>query len=225
VEEESWAIAWEAGCARDPVRNQLIVPYLNQAFAAHKPKRVADLGCGTAYVPRQLIALNPDAPLSWFLVDRRADALDFAQRRWPAESKANFICGDLEDGDLQLGDIDFSIVAFTLMEIAITPIVAKTFVRTLSQSGHIVIIVPDTIRDLLELDASDAKEALEELERGMFMARKVDKFTGSPYPFFVQRHENIIAEMLRAGSRLIAMDRLSLPDGKAIFMLMFERAR
>lgn len=208
----------------DPVRNQLLPPVFSALVRRHRPACVADLGCGTAFVARRLLEAGAGRDVEWRFADKRKAALDFARRKWPPEVSASFHLCDFEVDGFPIGTVDLAFLTFTLMEVPVTDALADRLIGALNPQGKLVVVMPDTMQDILDSDSALLRPMLAALHQGFYSLEKTDKFTGDLYPFLIQRTETIVATLLRAGSRLISLDRLTLENGKATFVFTFERA-
>lgn len=220
-------IAWEAGCAADRVRNELIIPHLEALLRKTQPRTVAEVGPGTGYVTRALASADWASATHWVLIDRDDELLAFAAASMPVKSSVTTLCHDLTaplDGLLASTGADCAFLVFTLLEFPMTETVARNCAELLKPGGELLVYIPDVMRDVITEETVRAG-ALAEYVEGHAALHKTDRFTGRAYAFHANRVEHLLRDLLSAGMTLISFEIAPRPDKvkESIYCLGFRR--
>lgn len=216
--------AWDLGCARDAVRNDLVIPHLREMLRRADPCSVIDIGCGSGYIAREVARSLPN-PISWQLLDIDARTLEYAVRSMgevPVRDHLLDLTRPLDGNELKA---PFAFAAFTLMEFAMTPTVAQNLAGLVAGGGTLVLYMPDVLVDIEQAETT-TPGLLRRYRAGHCELTKLDKFTQRDYPFHANRLEYVIRDLGTAGMHLVGIDRLprcrSLhSSADAIFCLRF----
>ena len=213
------AKAWDNGSAEDDVRNNFIIPEILNLFKKYEPKQILDIGTGTGYIPRKLQqALTYSA--HWTLLDLNIERLAFAKRHKPPSMQMTCIPGDLSALDSTSCKFDSALLTFTLLEVENPTAMIEGAINLLADRGFLVIAMPDGWKDVLTAASDDRNLPARFLTEAVTLP-KIDKFTGSPYPFSTMRTETLITTALRHNCVLESLEQGG-PHGEA-YMLVFQR--
>lgn len=210
--------AWERGCRADLVRNEFVIPEITKILEEFRPETILDIGSATGYVPRSIAAQLTFAP-KWALLDSDEERLRLAVELWGDDPKMSVICGDVIAGEVPKAPFDVVLVTFTLLEIGDLQSAIQAIAKSTVVDGLAVVAQPDVWRDALA--QPDRGATISALLTDGVEIEKLDRFTGTAYPFFAVRIELVIAEFLRQG---FALRRLAHrePEGE-IFLLTFQK--
>lgn len=213
------ALAWDDGCRADPIRNQFLVPKLIALLTQERPATILDVGTGTGYIPRQLDGFLEHRP-EWTLVDTDPERMEVAAQRKPPRMRMQDIVGSIDTLNLPPEAYETVLLTFTLLESENPAAMLAITASLVAESGLFIIAVPDGWQDILT--ASDGSLALcRRFLNETVELPKIDKFTGSPYPFFAMRIETLIATVLRNQCVLEALEQGG-PQGE-VYMLVFRK--
>lgn len=213
---------WDAGCASDPVRNDVVLPHLLASIQAARASRVIDLGSGTGYLTRKLAEQARTAQIYWVLLDSNPGLLDLAAKSTRPNSHTSALQFDLTESHSAFPSpsADFAFAAFTFLEFPLTSVVAHNCAGLLCSKGKLLVYLPDTLVDVTQA----GKDALSDYVSGDCMIAKLDHFTGAKDPFFATRIEHLLNVFLTASFRLTALDILPRTDrAENIYCCCFEK--
>ncbi|WP_082122354.1 MULTISPECIES: trans-aconitate 2-methyltransferase [Frankia] len=195
-----------------------------QEISESKASSVMDLGCGSGYLTRRLLARSSGQIVRWVLVDSNRDALAFARERLNGASNIEVAHGDITQPQPSrwVDPVDFAFLAFTLLEVQVDATVASNIEAQLAPSGTVVVVLPDVLTDIYQL-GDPAVEALGKYIKGQVFLDKIDKFTGRSYPFYAQRIEKIISAFLDCSFFLSNIRQIETRTGHSIYFLRFRR--
>jgi ubiquinone/menaquinone biosynthesis C-methylase UbiE len=217
--EDSEAFAWEVGCRTDPIRNQFLIPKLARLLARENSAKILDVGTGTGYIPRQLHDLLNHCP-EWTLVDTDPERMKVATAYKAPEMRMHGIVGSIASTKLANDVYDAVLLTFTILEAEKPAEMLADTIRLVAANGILVIAIPDGWKDIM--DASDSCPTLaQRFLKKTVRLRKIDKFTGSPYPFFMMRIESLIAVVLQHQCVLESLEQGG-SDGE-VYMLVFRK--
>lgn len=218
--DDADAAAWEAGCKADLIRNQTIIPFIVQQFAKHRPQRVLDVGTGTGYVPR---AVDPELAYrpNWTLVDINPARIALAKALQPAGMLSEAVSKDAITSLRTMGSFDAALLTFTLLEVRAFDTLLNEISKVIVSGGLLIVALPDVWADALGVD--DNLGAARALLSGEVEISKTDKFTGTTYPFYARRVEQIISTVLDLGFYLSSL-KFGGPQGE-VFLLVFRRTK
>lgn len=217
--ESTDALAWDTGCRADPLRNDFLIPHLVEILSREKSAKILDVGTGTGYIPRQIHGLLNHNP-EWTLVDTDSERLRVATALSPPELQMKGIVGEIGSLGLDRDAYDAVLLTFTLLEAEEPAAMLADVIRFVAMNGILIIAIPDGWRDLLEANDGNLRPCLQYLTETVALA-KIDKFTGSPYPFRMMRIESLIATVLQHGCVLEALEQGG-SDGE-VYMLIFRK--
>jgi len=219
--------AWDIGCARDMVRNELVIPHLRELLRRSGARSVIDIGCGSGYIARE-VARGLEQSVAWRLIDVDQDTLAYAVRSMSDEHDVQELLIDLTcpavEGAMQA---PFAFAAFTLLEFPMTQTVATNLAAFVDPGGILALYMPDVLADVERAELT-TPGLLRRYQRGHCELPKLDKFTQRDYAFHANRLEFIIRDLGAAGLHLVGLDRLPRQsagddaDG-SIFCLRFIR--
>jgi hypothetical protein len=75
--------------------------------------------------------------------------------------------------------------------------------------GLLSIFLPDPIEELVKLGDQDKVSAY---ATGSVSLDKIDKFTGAPYPFYLNRTDKVVGLLFTAGFRLMRLTAMTHPQ-------------
>lgn len=213
---------WDRGCATDQVRNGFVVPYLSRLIEAVGAESVADVGCGSGYITRQLGAMANHAGREWLLIDRDQDAIEYARAR-SLNGRARFVAQDLVQyaDATHAAQVDLAFCAYTLLEIADLQDFASALKRLVPR-GTISVFVPDVFDDIVESTKRTGSGPL----RGKFgghLLQKRDSFTNEVQTFIARQAIDYVAAFLDDQTRLTELVAHYSPGGGRHFALTFSR--
>jgi len=219
--------AWEDGCKGDDVRNNLVLPHLNQLIDGSKFRSVIDIGCATGYITRLLANKHQLKGIEWVLLDSSEEMLHFAIAALGSQLSAKFIKVDITNSEeVQLvHPADMAFIVFTTLEFRMTKRIAQNVADLLIPGGILAIFLPDVLYDVIKSNPNK-EDHLWQYADGHCELPKLDKFTKQPYPFHANRIETIIADFLDAGLQLLRLtiyQRNEVGKGGAIFGLDFKK--
>lgn len=213
------AEAWDNGSAEDTVRNNFIIPEIRIIFEKYKPMQILDIGTGTGYIPRTLQkALTYSA--QWTLLDVNLERLAFASHHKPPSMHMTCVAGDLSALNFTACKFDSALLTFTLLEVENPTAMIEGAIDLLADRGFLVVAMPDGWKDVLTAAADDMNLPTRFLTEAVTLP-KIDKFTGSPYPFSTMRIESLITTALRHNCVLETLEQGG-PQGE-VYMLVFRR--
>jgi trans-aconitate methyltransferase len=215
------AESWDNGSANDAVRNVFLIPEIQRLFEIHKPDTIIDIGTGTGYIPRSLHN-NLNYIARWTLLDLNAERLAFAENHKPHSMQMACIAGDLSTLDSTANAFDCALLTFTLLEVENPAAMIAGAIDLLADGGFLVIAMPDGWRDVLTAGSDDSALPQQFLTQAVKL-RKIDKFTGSPYPFSTMRIETLITTALRHDCVLETLEQGG-PQGE-VYVLIFRKKR
>jgi trans-aconitate methyltransferase len=188
----------------------VVLPHLVRAVALHRPLKVLDLGAGTGYLTRHLVAHTPPSKVAWTLLDSNPDLLAIALASMPSDLRISSFEFDLSTpaNDRPAIEADFAFAAFTFLEFEITEAVARNCASLLRPEGTLLIYLPDTFADIRAAGA----RAIDSYIDGSCVITKTDHFTGASDPFHATRSEVLISTFLQAGLQLASLDLLPRTD-------------
>ena len=215
------AIAWDDGCASDPIRNEFVVPESAALIARYRPHRILDIGAGTGYIARAIDILLNYRP-EWVLIDLDEERLKVAQERKPDSMRMQCVVGDA----IEVRDLDDTfqavIITFTLLEAESVGAILEAAVSFLADDGILILAVPDVWADVIA-DPQEAKERSRRMLNETVSLHKIDKFTGQPYPFHAMRTESLISLVLERACILETLHKGG-PQGD-VYVLGFRKQR
>lgn len=212
---------WERGCRADPIRNELVIPTLIQMLAETQPRSILDVGCGTGYIAREVDRGLDFAP-RWTLLDLDQARLSLAADNAPFGMNYELAQQNLFSLNADELSFDLVLAAFTLLEIP-SPLHAVGHLSGLVRpGGQLIVVMPDCLNDVWASPISPQAKA--EFVSGSAQVEKIDKFTGTPYPFNAVRTEFVIDAALRSGLRLAGLTISGSTEAR-VFFLRFERAK
>lgn len=213
---------WDLGCATDEVRNGFVVPYLSRLIEAVGAESVADVGCGSGYITRQLGAMANHAGREWLLIDRDEGAIEYVRARF-LNGRSRFVAQDL----VQYADathaarVDLAFCAYTLLEVADLQDFA-TALKRLVPRGTISVFVPDVFEDMLESTKRTGSGPLRG-EFGAHLLHKRDSFTNEVQTFIARQAIEYVAAFLDDRTHLTELVAHSSRGGGRHFALTFSR--
>lgn len=220
---ENWPEKWESVCNFDLFRNEIVIPKLTKIISDEKPITVADLGCGTGFVSRQIAMRLPlNQKLKWKLIDKNKRALKFAKDKWEKKNDCEFLHTDIRR--LAIGSSNLSFSTFSSLEFLVDEEIAKSISASLLPNGLLVWIIPDALQDLLE-EKNNIYEKLTELnQKGFFSIQKKKKLHElKDYPFLVQRSEIFVEHFLNHQLTLEGLERITASNEKTLFIYKFRK--
>jgi SAM-dependent methyltransferase len=215
------ALDWENGSKNDPVRNDLIIPRLADFIEKERPSQILDLGAGTGYISRNISSKLSYRPI-WNLVDTNSDRLSFGRQLAGDIYHLEITHGDFMSEEVCLGPADLALLIFTLLEVSFDQEAAKRIGSLVSENGHLAVVLPDVLQDLIAIE--DSHDALNRYILGATELDKVDPFTGQSYPFRATRTELIIEAMNNVGFLLQQLSLLQ-NDLDRIYLMIFKKRR
>ena len=219
--DENEAQAWEAGCSSDPIRNQFLIPNLVDLFTRERSTKILDVGSGTGYIPRKVDGMLGYRP-EWTLVDTDPQRMSVATSSKPPEMQMLGVVGRIDSTELECSAYDAVLLTFTLLEAEKPALMLEDITSLVAVNGLLVVAVPDGWKDII--DASNGNLTLSQrfLKTSVELP-KIDKFTGSPYPFCMMRIESLISTVLQRQFVLEVLEQGGC-DGD-VYMLVFRKLR
>ncbi len=213
---------WDSFVREDYIRNNVILPHLiNYINSNHKKiHHLADIGCGTGYIPYRIIssAINIQ---TFNCLDIDEKVITFANQKY-YNSKLEFIVHDLFK-ILPINNLDFIYSIFTLLEFKLTDELCYNIFNAIAYEGQLLIYIPDFLIDILKNINSYNTETYID---GCLSTKKIDKKTKIEYPFYMNRIEFIIHAFIKVGFSLNSLEILDFVDSNEknrIFSLLFVK--
>jgi hypothetical protein len=116
---------------------------------------------------------------------------------------------------------DVILFIFTLLEMDFT---IELFLRAnelLEIDGHVIIVMPDSLKDVCKAALSNS-ELLQNYLENTCILDKIDKFTKKSYPFKAHRFESIVKFMLGSGLIMVGFES-SVVKNNEIFLIIFKK--
>jgi ubiquinone/menaquinone biosynthesis C-methylase UbiE len=211
---------WENGCQEDDTRNGFVIPEIVKVLSIHRPTTILDVGAATGYLSRNIDAKLNFRPF-WTCLDQSKHRLDFAQLNKVPFMNVEFVLGDFLTKTLSIKQFESVIFSFTLLEIGLSASILKRIDQVCARGGTLIIVLPDAWRDVL----SETQENLALAHRFLtdeISIQKIDKFTGTQYPFKASRLESVIMCILSLGFVLEILTSQEAASG-TVFLLAFKR--
>jgi trans-aconitate methyltransferase len=211
---------WEAGCAKDGVRNRFVVPTIVDIVNRARFSRLLDVGCGTGYVSRRVSGLVP-AQVSFTLLDRDPGMVDFAAATFPAGIDATFIAAELQDFVLCSTDaFDVCFSAYAVLEFPEIEL-SLSSLRGLVPIGKIILFIPDTNEDILShYLLHDVKKYRSSVDH---VLKRVDRFTRSEQIYIARQPLEYVRPLLDAETVLAEVRSFATTRGRRHYALIFDR--
>jgi len=212
--------AWDAGCASDPVRNDVVLPHLLASIQAARASRVIDMGSGTGYLTRKLA--EQARTIHWVLLDSNPGLLELAAKSIRPNAHTSALHFDLTESHSTFPSppADFAFAVFTFLEFPLASVVVQNCGGLLCSKGKLLVYLPDTLVDV----TLAGNDALSDYVSGDCVITKLDHFTGARDPFFATRIERLLNVFLSAPFRLTALDVLPRTDrAENIYCCCFEK--
>lgn len=217
---ESDAARWERGCKSDAVRNQFVIPATARLLNRAQPREILDVGAGTGYIARMV-----DSQLSyrprWTIVDNNAERLTLAEALQPPGMILSAVVDDIMQPRHVVGPFGAVLTTFTILELPDTALFARIVSGFTAPDAPLIVVIPDAWHDVLTYSAAQPDIVAQYLA-GPISIPKVDKFTGSEYPFHVVRTERLIGTIMNAGFQLCEISQCPSDIGGA-FLMVFKR--
>lgn len=213
------AVAWDDGCAVDSVRNEYIIPFLVKLLTRERKPTILDIGTGTGYIPRSVDTMLTYRP-HWTLVDTEPNRILVAEQRLPSDMQCTCLIGDIARIAGSGRTFDAVLLTFTLLETRDAEVMLDWAIQSLSEDGVLVVVIPDVWRDALAAAQIDPSVPHRLLDEAIDM-RKIDKFTGSSYPFFALRTETLISTVLKFAC--VLENLLAVGCQNEAFLLIFRK--
>lgn len=202
---------WEQGCSTCAVRNEFVIPEIVTLIRQLRPSTIIDVGCGTGYIARNVIA-NGCPAAEWVLIDVDQDRLDFAAQIMSKMDGVSFLNTNIFEPHVQNLQADLVVIANTILEFSLPREELERIGSLVMTGGHLSVFIPDTLSDIVDVQ-SDLTKYVE----GTLKLKKIDKFTGEPYPFFAHRPISVVIQLLGHGFELIKGNRTDLGNGQFHF--------
>jgi 2-polyprenyl-3-methyl-5-hydroxy-6-metoxy-1,4-benzoquinol methylase len=215
----SKAESWDAGSQNDNVRNDFVIPNLINMLNHYKPASILDVGAATGYIARR-VDNGLDYKPSWFLLDQNSELLQFAVDHLPDGMLAQSINTDFFDPQNVVAKYDAVLLSFTLLEVKSIEGAVQSVIANCAANGIVVIVLPDVWSDILTASQTDHSIATSFLTKSVAI-QKVDKFTGTEYPFNAQRVELWIHKILLSGFTLEKFEIGNFENGNT-YILAFK---
>lgn len=215
----SEAERWEEGCKSDQVRNNFVVPHLVRLLRGFDAKSILDIGAGTGYIAREVDKLLFNRP-QWTLLDANAQRLQLAVDLAPANMLLETRPANIFTAQFSV-PFDVIIATFTLLEITELDRLIGMMPALVRPGGLLLIGQPDAWVDVVDASEQDLASARAFLV-GAVDLRKIDKFTGEPYPFRAVRIEHLISVILASGFELVELNEWE-SGAKGVYVLAFRR--
>lgn len=213
------AIAWDDGCISDTTRNDFVIPYLVTLLTRERKLTILDIGTGTGYIPRS-VDTKLDYRPHWTLIDADSNRILVAEQRKHPEMQCSYQIGDIARIASSERTFDAVLLTFTLLEADNAKAMLALAAQSLSTDGLLIVAVPDVWRDAL--DAGEKQPTiLHRLLDEVVDVPKIDKFTGSPYPFYALRTETLIATVLEYACVLESLRTVGQQND--VYLLVFRK--
>ena len=212
---------WDQGCATDEIRNDFVIPAILDVASTIGPSSIIDIGCGSGYVAREIVARGAANEIHWRLLDYAGEMLSFARMRVSSAARTEFFLHDLryEPRDLPKSQLGF--VAYTFLDFPLDDVIAHNIASLIATGGTLLIFMPDVLEDVIEAAAQDPT-VLHNYRSGHCSIEKTDKFTFKNVLFEANRVENTIQRFLRAYFTLTDLKNFRSKRGKLHYMLTFR---
>ncbi|KRQ07238.1 hypothetical protein AOQ71_24265 [Bradyrhizobium manausense] len=120
--------------------------------------------------------------------------------------------------------LDLAFSCFSSLDFGMTRAVARRLVDLLKVQGSLLIYIPDLLEEVEQSCKLEGNlNALEFYRRGEFQVQKPDHFTKRVEPFFADRIEKYISNLLATGCHLQALRFLDRGSDKRIIAMEFSR--
>lgn len=215
-------VVWDNFVRNDNIRNEVIIPHLINCLYQNQAKdlHIADIGCGTGYIPYTIIsAVNKIQ--SCICLDIDDNIIIYAKQKYN-NTKLEFKIHDLFN-EFPVNNLDIIYSIFTLVEFKLTEDLCQNIFNSMTKNGQILIYIPDFLIDILKDKSS---YDVEKYTDGCLSTNKIDKKTKIEYPFYMNRMEFIIKSFLNVGFKLSMLDVLEFTDSNEknrIFSLLFVK--
>jgi ubiquinone/menaquinone biosynthesis C-methylase UbiE len=216
---EANAQKWELGCQADIIRNSFLVPNLIRILDSNRPESIVDVGTGTGFIPRALDASLSYRPL-WTLIDIDEARLRIADKLRHPSMRATILKSDIMSHSFE-GAFEAALLTFTLLEIEDFRGLIDRLTQVVALGGLLVVSLPDTWSDVIDCGLANP-EKLSEFLKGQTSIPKIDKFTGSEYPFRAVRIEHLISSILSSGFELVELTERQQAENQ-VYLLVFRR--
>jgi SAM-dependent methyltransferase len=214
---------WEAGCLGDPIRNEFVIPALEEEILQFKPKTIIDIGCGTGFISRMLAKRLSQFPIQWHLLDNEPSMLRFAQEK-SKTARTIFhhldLCDHLPNG---APECDLGFIAYTFLDVVVTETVVRNISALIKSTKHLLIFMPDVLEDVIHA-AQECPALLQEYRMGHCSLEKLDKFTRAKVFFEANRVEHVIGAFVNKGFKLIRLRRHQAAHSHIHYCLEFEKS-
>lgn len=212
------ATLWESGCQADVVRNQFIAPSVTRLLEKCKPATILDVGTGTGYLPRIIDRALSYRP-QWTLIDVNLSRLGLARQLMGSEMHAVTVAANILEYQCA-APFGAVLATFTILEIVEADRFIEQLPMLVDREGIFVVCTPDAWPDVLVHSKKDPM-VLSKFLAGQAALPKIDKFTGSSYPFQAIRTERIISKVLSSGFELFQLDESE--GNHRAYILAFRR--
>ncbi len=213
---------WDEFVQKDFVRNSLIIPHLIKSINEINGNdlRIADIGCGTGYIPFKLIN-STNKIKKCICFDRSGGIIKLASRKYNHKN-LEFKIHDIFN-ELTFKNFNLMYSVFTFLEFELTKDICQNIFNSFLKNGTLIIYIPDFLIDFL---SNKNSRNFSDYVYGCSKGNKIDKNTKLNYPFFMNRIEYIILFFLETGFQLKSIESLEFNDSEnknRIFSLKFTR--
>lgn len=213
---------WDEACALDEVRNEFVVPTIVTIAEGGCPNRVIDIGCGTGYIARSVIARLSSESTQWVLLDRNPEMIGFAKSIVPERSNLRYMNLDLEA--VAITDFpdpfDLIILSFSILEMDRLDLLASRIGELAAPSAELLIFLPDTMEDVITAQSKN-RGILKKYAEGIAQIEKRNPFTGTYLTFYAHRDLYLVKSFLNVGFRLAQVIRFVTRSNRVHFCLRF----
>ncbi len=222
AEAQEEASNWNAGCEKDDVRNEFIIPTLAKVLTQFQPSRVLDVGTGTAYIAREVDSVLQYRPF-WTAIDLLSARVSLAIKMKPKHMNMEALVLSFDEIAQKNTKYDAILLIFTLLEIKKLRNFFDTVQGVISDDGIVCIAMPNSLEDVYNAAVKDAS-VLQDYMNDCCVLDKIDKFTGKKYPFNAHRFECIVKSMVQAGFNMIDMVSRHTEDHES-YLLVFQKKK
>lgn len=211
---------WDTGSQNDIVRNDFVIPRVADFLNTYQPATILDVGAATGYIARKVDGRLNYKP-NWVLFDHCAPYLKFALEHLPKGMLAKAIQGDFLDLPVSFGQYEALLLSFTLLEVSDIDRAVNAISANCKNDGVVIIVLPDAWNDVLAASHDDPDIAK------LFLAntveiQKIDKFTGTKYPFNARRLELWVHKIMLSGFTLDRFEIGNFDNGNT-YIMVFQK--
>jgi len=215
---------WERGSLDDPIRNKFVIPFVAQYLNKEGIASIVDIGAATGHLSRE-IERRMLHDLSWTLVDRDRERLNYAMANKLDSMVMDTVCGDIGKEGLIDRCFGAVLVSFSLLELGTSKSVIEKLCLLCSSEGSLILIVPDVWQDVFAQSVADGSiEIVSRFIDSPVSLEKVDRFTSKKYPFLADRFERIIICVMQHGFTLEVFAEHYL-NSKRVYGLIFKKQK